>query len=283
MKIRTITSVFILLVTIPLIVFSKYIIYALAVSALCVMATFEMLRALGVEKNWLLSVPAYILAPLMPFACYFVEPDTTFVYLLTIAALMFTYLIYLMGVSVFSKGKIPFSLISKIFTAMTYVIVSFSSMSIIRYIDEQVGVYQLALLFIVSWICDSAAYIVGSLIGKHKLIPEISPKKTVEGAVGGVVFAGICYMLFGLIVDLAVEGMKVNYIALAFFGIILAVVSQLGDLVASVIKREHGVKDYGTLLPGHGGIMDRFDSILAVSTILLILCIVIPPFTFVGA
>jgi phosphatidate cytidylyltransferase len=125
------------------------------------------------------------------------------------------------------------------------------------------------------------AYVVGSLIGKHKLIPEISPKKTVEGAIGGVVGAIIAFLLFGLILDLAVEGMEVRYLVLAIYAAILAVVSQLGDLIASLIKREHGVKDYGNLLPGHGGIMDRFDSILAVSTILLILCLVVPPIIIV--
>ena len=125
------------------------------------------------------------------------------------------------------------------------------------------------------------AYVVGSLFGKHKLIPEISPKKTIEGAIGGVVSATVAYLLFGLILDLAIPNIEVNYIILVLFGLVLSVVSQLGDLIASLIKREHNIKDYGKLLPGHGGIMDRFDSIMAVSTILLILSIVFPPFTLI--
>jgi len=280
MKTRTITSVFILLVTIPLIIFSQYIIYPIALAALSFVATYEILRALSVEKEYLLSVPAFILSAALPFGSFFVTAEKSQLYLLTIAALMFFYLIYIMGVAVFSKGRISFKMISEVFMIITYVIVSFSSLSIIRYINRDVGVFWLALVFIVSWVSDSGAYIVGSLIGKHKLIPEISPKKTVEGAIGGVVAAMLAFLLFGLLLDLIIDGISVRYVVLAIYGVILAVVSQLGDLIASLIKREHGVKDYGDILPGHGGIMDRFDSILAVSTILLILCLVIPPIYF---
>ena len=281
MKTRTITSVFILLVTIPIILLSQYLVYPIALSALAVMATYEILRAIGVEKNWYLSVPAYILAGVFPFASYFVTSESSYTYLLTIAALIYIYMIYIMGVSIFSKGQTSFKIISEVLLSITYVVVSFTSLSMIRYIDKDIGLYKLILVFIVSWVCDSMAYVVGSLLGKHKLIPEISPKKTVEGAVGGIVSAIIAYMLFGLILDLAIPNIEVNYIVLAVFGLVLSVVSQLGDLIASLIKREHNVKDFGKLLPGHGGIMDRFDSIMAVSTILLILSIVFPPFKLI--
>jgi phosphatidate cytidylyltransferase len=281
MKKRTITAVFILLVMIPIILLSKYPIYSIALSALAVMATYEILHAIGVEKNWYLSVPAYILAGVFPFASYFVTAQTRFTYLLTIAALLYVYMIYIMGVAVFSKGRTSFKVIAEVFLSITYVIVSFTSLSMIRYIDKDIGLYKLLLVFIVAWVCDSMAYVVGSLFGKHKLIPEISPKKTVEGAIGGIASAVIAYMLFGLILDLAIPNMKVNYIVLAVFALVLSVVSQLGDLIASLIKREHSIKDFGNLLPGHGGIMDRFDSIMAVSTILLILSIVFPPFTLI--
>ena len=121
------------------------------------------------------------------------------------------------------------------------------------------------------------AYLVGSAIGKHKLIPEISPKKTVEGAIGGIVFTALACLLYGFILE-KFFALSVNYLFLAVIGVILSVVSQLGDLFASMIKREYGVKDYGNIFPGHGGIMDRFDSVLATSTILLILTIIFPPF-----
>ena len=138
------------------------------------------------------------------------------------------------------------------------------------------------LVFAACWICDTFAYFVGRAIGKHKLIEKISPKKTVEGSIGGVVFATLAFLLYGLIVSLIVgskaEGPKPDYLVLAILGFSLSIVSQFGDLIFSLIKREHGVKDYGFILPGHGGILDRFDSILAVSPVLYIICVFFPPF-----
>ena len=279
MKNRVLTSVAIIILGLLLAVFSGYIVYPIVLSALAVVALFEILRVMKSHKEWVLSLPAFIFAPVFPILAYFVKSEDTVNYLLILAAYLFVYMMWLMGVSVFSKGKIPFSRISEIFVAVTYVTVSFSSLSLLRYLNRDYGIFFVVLAFVISWICDVFAFLVGSLIGKHKLIPEVSPKKTVEGAIGGVLFSAIACLVYGLGLDLIVSGIKVNYLSLFLFGAILSVVSQLGDLVASLIKREYGAKDYGKIFPGHGGIMDRFDSVLAVSTVLLILTIVIPPFT----
>ena len=118
----------------------------------------------------------------------------------------------------------------------------------------------------------------GRLLGKHKLIPEISPKKTVEGSIGGVVFAVLAMLLFGFIVDSFFGDITVNYLVLGLMGFVLSIISQIGDLIASSLKREYGVKDYSNLLPGHGGIMDRFDSVMSVSVLTMLLCMIYPPF-----
>ena len=277
MKQRLITSAVILGVTIPLVLFSHFITYPIVLSILSFIAVYEIMRTLSVQKEYSLAIPAYIFALALPFATFFVS-EHSMEYLLLLAALMFAYLVYAMAVGVFSKGRLGFSLISELFVMVTYVVVSFSAMSLIRYLDIDVGLYVLILVLISSWLTDSSAYIVGSLMGKHKLIPEVSPKKTVEGAVGGLVFATLGFLLYGLIIDLFIKGIEVNYIALAIFAPILSAVSQLGDLFASLLKRQHGVKDYGNIFPGHGGVMDRFDSMLAVSPILLILSQIIAPF-----
>ena len=279
MKQRLITSAIIVMIFLPLLIFSGYIIYPIALSLLAFIAVYEILKAIGVEKNAWIAVPSYVLGATLPFSSYFASENPT-MYLLTLAALHFTYLIYLMGVGVFSKGKLPFNVISEVFAMITYVVVSFSSMCLIRYIDEKPGAYLVYMIFIAAWVTDSCAYLTGTFFGKHKLIPEVSPKKTVEGAIGGITCAIIAYVLYGFVVSLIEPTVTVNYIALAVFGLLLSVVSQLGDLVASLLKREHGIKDYGIIFPGHGGVMDRFDSILAISTILLILCLIFPPFTF---
>ena len=278
MKERTITSAVILVITLLLVIFSGYIVYPIVLSFLAIIAIYEILKVMQVQKKWILSVPAYIFAVAFPIAAFFVSGESVLPFILTVAAAMFVYMLYLMGVSVFSKGSIPFSKISEVFITVTYVTVSFTSLSLIRYINRPVGAYQVVLVFGVAWMCDVFAFLVGSAIGRHKLIPEISPKKTVEGAIGGVVSAVIGFLLYGLGLELIVNGMQVNYLFLGLCGLVLSVVSQLGDLVASLIKREYGVKDYGKIFPGHGGVMDRFDSVLSVSTILLILCIAFPPF-----
>lgn len=278
MKNRVLTSVALIILMLLAVVFSGYIVYPLVLAAFAVIAVFEILRVIGVHKKPAISILAYIFAPAMPILAFFVKGDKVIYFLLMVAATMFVYLMWLMGVSVFSKGKIPFSKTAETFTAVVYVSVSFTSLSLMRYLDRDYGIFYVGLVFIISWACDVFAFAVGSLIGKHKLIPEVSPKKTVEGAIGGIVFSSLACLLFGLVINLAISDIKVNYLVLFIFGAILSVVSQLGDLIASLIKREYGIKDYGKIFPGHGGVMDRFDSVLAVSTILMILCIIVPPF-----
>ena len=289
MKTRIITAIFILAVMVPVLIFSGTPVYPIALSVFAVCAVFEMLRVLGLHRRMLVSVPAYIMAAALPTVHYFVPLEQK-AYILLLAAAVFAYLLYLMGVSVFSRGKlapedgddinrpdaISVSDAAQVFMTVTYIVVSFTALSLLRYVEN--GNVIIWLVFIAAWGCDTAAYFVGYLIGRHKLIPEVSPKKTVEGAVGGIVFAAIFFVAYGLIIE-GVTDLTANFVALPIAGASLAVVSQVGDLIASLIKREHGVKDYSNLLPGHGGIMDRFDSILAVSTPLIFICLLFPLFS----
>lgn len=281
MKKRVITSAAILVAMLLLVVFSNLIVYPLVISVVAVIAVYEILRAIGAHKELVLSAPAYVLTLAFPIASYFVESDGVMTLLLALAACIFVYIFWLMAVCVFSKGRVAFSRVGEIFATATYVSVSFTSLTLVRYVDREYGMFFVFLAFMLPWTCDVAAYVVGSLLGKHKLIPEVSPKKTVEGAIGGIVFSALFCFLYGLAVDMLLENAVVNYLVLVLLGVILSVVSQIGDLIASVIKREHDIKDYGRIFPGHGGIMDRFDSVLAVSTIMLIVCIIFPPFTSV--
>ena len=133
-------------------------------------------------------------------------------------------------------------------------------------------------MFIGSWVSDTGAWFFGRLFGKHKLIPEVSPKKTVEGAVGGVLSAALAFVLYGFIIHRIDASLSPNYLILAVSGVICAIVSQFGDLIASLVKRHYGIKDYGNVFPGHGGVMDRFDSVLLVSPVLYLLITYIPNF-----
>ena len=278
MKNRVLTSVAIFISLMLLIIFSEFIFYSVALGLLAVVAAYEMFRVIGLQKKLILTVPAYFIVISFPIVAYFLESSGELRFLLVFAACLFVYLMWLMCVSVFSRGSIPFSKISEVFVAVTYVSISLTSLSLIRYMNSEFGLFTVLLVFIIAWVSDIFAFAVGSLIGKHKLIPEVSPKKTVEGAIGGIVFSIIACVLYGLLIDIFVEEAKVYYLVLSVFGLVLSVVSQIGDLIASVIKREYGIKDYGKIFPGHGGVMDRFDSVFAVSTIMMILCIIFPPF-----
>lgn len=127
------------------------------------------------------------------------------------------------------------------------------------------GEYLVWLIFIASWVCDTSAYYAGRFLGKNKLCPKVSPKKTVEGSLGGLIGSVVACTVFGAVIhNFGVNISIYNYIII---GALCGVFSQCGDLAASSIKRHVGVKDYSNLIPGHGGILDRFDSILFSSVI----------------
>lgn len=132
------------------------------------------------------------------------------------------------------------------------------------------GRYLVWFIFLCSWGSDTCAYAVGVLFGKHKMTPKLSPKKSIEGAVGGVTGAALLFVLFTHLVINRYTDMTLSPVLAALLGAIGALVSMVGDLAASAVKRDHEIKDYGKLIPGHGGIMDRFDSVIVTAPIIFI-------------
>lgn len=289
MKERVITGIGIGIVGIPLLIFSEYIIYPIFLGLMSLIGVWELLRVFGLQKSYEISVPAYLIAALLPaFAHDSITNELDHVdYLMIAAAVIFAYLLYLAAVCVFKKEKqlskndpdvkvMGFGDVAAVFTSVAYVTVSFTAMSITRYMENGAKIF--GLVFIVAWTCDTFAYFTGRLLGKHKLAPNLSPKKTIEGSIGGMLFAVIGCIVYGLIIE-ATSDLKADYLVLGILGLLLSVLSQIGDIWASLIKREHGIKDYSRMLPGHGGVMDRFDSILAISAPLMAICMKFPPFT----
>jgi len=164
--------------------------------------------------------------------------------------------VYLLFLSVFGFGKLDITSISSLFFGFIYAAVSFSLLVIVR--DSAPGRYLL--IFIAAWCTDTFAYFGGYLFGKSKLCPNLSPKKTVAGAVSGVAGAVVGFIVYGLII--VGMGGEFDFIKYCVYAIFASFASQTGDLAASAIKRHYGIKDYGNLFPGHGGVLDRFDSIL---------------------
>lgn len=135
------------------------------------------------------------------------------------------------------------------------------------------GIYMVWMILISSWGCDTCAYVVGKLIGRKKIFPVLSPKKSLEGCIGGVLGAALIGGLYGyFFVEQKFPDQRVTWI-IAFICAVGAVMSQMGDLAASAIKRNHNIKDYGKLIPGHGGIMDRFDSMTVTAPMIYFLTV----------
>ena len=139
--------------------------------------------------------------------------------------------------------------------------------------EQEAGKYIVWLILISSWGCDTCAYVVGMLIGKKKIFPVLSPKKSLEGCIGGVVGAGLIAALYAVFAVENVFPDKRVTIVITVICMVGAVMSQVGDLAASAIKRNHEIKDYGKLIPGHGGIMDRFDSVIATAPMIYFLTV----------
>ncbi len=276
MKVRILTGLCLAAVSIPVLIFSQYIVYPIFLSLLCFIATHEMLRVFKKEKCLEILIPSLVLSLAYPMMPYFVLGAAHPEYgVLLLVFGIFVYMFYLFTVGVAHKGKMPLAQIFSVFTMESYIWFAFSALCFLRYLPY--GLFQFLLVFVTAWGCDILAYFVGTFIGKHKLIVEVSPKKTVEGAIGGIVGTLVLVMLYGFLVDRFTDA-EANYIVLAVLGLVLPVISQVGDLIASLIKREVGIKDYGRIFPGHGGVMDRFDSILAVSIAMLIVTMLVPPF-----
>lgn len=127
------------------------------------------------------------------------------------------------------------------------------------------GVFLIVLTLAGAWLADSGAYFAGTFFGKTPLCPEISPKKTVEGLIGGVVCNGVFLLVISFVYDVILKGESVRYIIVFIAGMLCALIGLVGDLTASMIKRQTGIKDYGNIMPGHGGVMDRFDSVILVA------------------
>ena len=244
---------------------------ALGMLILSLIAFRELTKACGViaegQKNNALEAVGYAGIVLYYLVVYGSENP---VYWVGMLALIF---LGMMCVYVFSFPRFRAEQVMTAFFCAFYAPVLFTFIFLTRNLPN--GIYMVWMIFISSWICDTCAYLTGMAIGKHKLAPVLSPKKSIEGAVGGVVGSALVGAAFGYFaLERVFADQNVTWIAALICGV-GAVISQVGDLAASGIKRNHDIKDYGKLIPGHGGIMDRFDSVLFTAPIIYYLAILL--------
>jgi phosphatidate cytidylyltransferase len=264
-------------VLVPILFFADTVVLPIAVAVFSLIATYELLHCVGLHKNLWVSIPLYLVSAALPFGVRMM----TFITVLILPLALCVILLYLLAAAVFSHGKADIQDVSTAFMLWLYSLLGFFGIIMIH--DHiRGGEYLYLLAFLGAWVTDIFAYFTGMLLGRHKLIPDVSPKKTVEGAIGGVVFCTLSFVGFGLLYNhfWAADGEKtIPLVAMAIVGFLVSIVSQVGDLSLSLLKRKYGIKDFGKIFPGHGGVMDRFDSVLAVS-IMLTVCFVI--FTIFG-
>ena len=270
---RVRTALIALVVLAPFLIFSGTFMIEIFTITLSCIGVYEILKCLKFEKKYHITIPSYILAGLVPVLSRRIASTDLFFKILFF--LFFLYMFYLMAVAVFSKGKVIINDIALAYIMVIYIIFSFSCIILLR--DIKYGQHIFLLIFISAWMTDVGAYLIGKPFGRHKLIPDVSPNKTIEGAIGGVVTCVISFCLYGLIIGLIYEATP-RFIPLIIIGIVMSVISICGDLIASLIKRKYSIKDYGEVFPGHGGVMDRFDSIIATAPFLYMVYTAIPYF-----
>lgn len=189
----------------------------------------------------------------------------------SLMALICFYIISISITTVLRFEKTDFNLVMSSFFSTVYITVMYMHILLVRHLVG--GEALVWVLLLSAWACDTLAYFSGRFLGKTPLIPKVSAKKTVEGAVGGTLGSVIVMIIFGL--GCKKMGYSVNMSALVLLTFISAVVSQFGDLIASCIKRHYNAKDYGSVLPGHGGFLDRFDSVLFVAPVVYYVCLLV--------
>ncbi len=267
MKKRVITAAVLVPILLTMLFALPKVVTVVVVSLACAVAAYELLAGTGLVNHTRIVLYSMIIAALMPVWCYY-DMDG-----LAARLGVLTFFVLLFLEIMLSDKKLSFEKCSVCVVAG--LLFPYLLCSLVRIFAPDGGRYVILIPFVVAFLGDSGAYFIGCRFGKHKLAPTISPKKTIEGVAGGMLFAVVGMMLYTLIMQ-AVFDCKVNYGYAVVYGIFGSLAGVFGDLCLSVVKRQAGIKDYGNLFPGHGGILDRFDSMLTVGPLVEILLIILP-------
>lgn len=264
MKLRIISAT----VGIPLVILTLafHSVFPLCINILCALASLacsvELLNAKDFTKNLEISVPCMLFSALFPML----------IAVPLYQVLLFLFIFYMFSLLIIKNQKYKFSDISYIFASIGIATIGLSCLVGASLLDEAKSCFYVTLCLVISWVADAGAYFVGSFMGKHKLCPNVSPKKTVEGAVGGIIIGIIGAIVDALVFQFVIfdSDININFIGIFIVAAIGTITSIIGDLTFSMIKRSCHVKDYGNVIPGHGGILDRCDSIIMTAPLIFI-------------
>ncbi|MGI6497818.1 MAG: phosphatidate cytidylyltransferase [Oscillospiraceae bacterium] len=239
----------------------------IAMASLSALAVYEMLCGTKFVTHMRMVLYGMAIGASIPIWSYLGSPFAP-----ALAGLLL-FAILLFGEVMAAPGKVKLEQVGGVLFAST--LLPFFLSSLIRIMAMEHGSLLILLPFAIAFGSDAAALFTGVAFGKRKLAPRISPKKTVEGALGGLVGSVLIALLYGLIIGIGFHR-PVHYLAIAVYGAVGSAISQFGDLAFSAVKREFAIKDYGKLLPGHGGVLDRFDSVIFCAPLFELLFLVWP-------
>ena len=266
MKTRIISGAVFVVVVAIVFFLTPAIVTTIVVALMSALASYELLYTTGLVKNLRLNVYSAVMAVLVTMVSQYAAYSIFFCVILLYWMLLFSEVLL-------SSGKIPVAEIG--YCLMSGLIIPLLLSALVRIRGGQNSNAVMFIPFIMAFFSDTGAYFIGVFFGKHKMCPNISPKKSWEGFVGGITVAMLGMVVYCLIVD-NLFGYRVNYVLAVIYGLVGSIGSVVGDLTMSVIKRQTGIKDYGKLIPGHGGILDRFDSVIITAPLTEALMILIP-------
>ena len=268
------TRILVAVVGLPLLLFVLLVLPTIAtgilIAAMSVVAVYELLLRTGLVRDIRLVGVSALMALFIGLWSSGQREWSAFL------VALWLYFLAMFGMMIASHAKLRFEMVC--ISAVAGIVVPLLLSALTRILTLENGRFYILIPLLLCFGTDSAAYFVGCAIGRHKMAPIISPKKSWEGAIGGVLGGILLMMLYTVILNLGFK-FEVNYAAAVLYGVLGAVICVLGDLTFSVIKRQTGIKDYGNLLPGHGGILDRFDSMTLVAPLAEALILLLPLIT----
>ena len=264
MLVRTISAIIYLLIVFPCIYFADTPVFVIFALLLSLGSAYEMLKCNSLHTRIGIAAATYFVSmlPILPRLLgvnLFYQIAFSFIFVCAFLVL---------SVYTFMKNKPEIGKLATTWMFSVYASVGYTALILLTELCEGKW-YIMFLAFLAAWITDTFALLTGILLGKHKLLPSVSPKKTIEGAIGGSVFCVLFFLLYAFLLNKFFDYELGAYWMVALCGFICSLVAIVGDLLFSAVKRATGIKDFGKIMPGHGGILDRFDSAISISIALL--------------
>lgn len=262
MATRIISAAVALVVAVIVLLLSKTIVFYIAISAISGLIIYELFHAKKLLEFKTSFFTCLVFSIGLPFL--YISHINSYIPLFVFGLAIILFITFLL-----QHKKLSFDNVCFMIATTVLVSVAMCSLIKIKNTDSRFGIFYFCITLASAWVADAGAYFVGTFFGKHKLCPEISPKKTIEGAIGGIFVNCIVLCLAAFIYSIVMKNkginIEVNYVLFLIYGVVTSIISIIGDLVASLLKRQCEIKDYGNIMPGHGGMLDRFDSVLFVA------------------